>query len=185
MSTYVDASDVRVWLDGDAFRAPAGTALPANIFASTLAGWEPFGLIKAGFTITTSQQVTNLDGWNNTSGAPVRVKKDPPTSTIKLRSEQYSKATVATLLQGGSITDLGGGVYEHVRGTDENFGLILRVVDGTQQKAYFVAKGNLGTIPEEVMDGQDLEGWDLEVTPLLPDDGSKGLRKFTNWNPLA
>lgn len=184
MSTYVDASDVRVWLDGDAFRAPAGTALPADIFASTLAGWDAFGLIKAGFTVTTAQQVTPLDGWNNTSGAPVRTKKDPPQPTIKLRPEQYSKASAVTLLRGGSISSVGPN-YEWVTGTDENFGLIIRVVDGTSKKGYFVAKGTLGTIPEEVMDGADLEGWDLEVTPLLPDDSTPAVRKFTNFNPLV
>lgn len=185
MSNYVDASDVRLWLDGDAFRAPANTALPSNIFASTLSGWDAYGLIKAGFTVSTSQQVTDLTGFNNTSGVPVRQKKEPPTSTVKFRSMQYSKGAVATLLRGGSITDLGGGVYEHVAGTDENFALIIRVVDGTDQKAYFIANGTLGTIPEEVMDGADLEGWDLEITPLLPADNSKGIRKFTNTNPLA
>jgi hypothetical protein len=185
MSTYVDAADTRLWLDGDAFRAPAGTALPVDPFASSLAGWAAFGLIKAGFTVTTAQNITNLDGWNNTSGAPVRVKKEPPQPTIKMRPEQYSVATVLTLLRGGSITNVTGSIYEMVSGTDENFALLLRVIDGTDKKAYYVAKGTLNTIPEEVMDGQDLEGWDLEITPLLPDDGSKALRKFLNSNPLA
>lgn len=186
MSTYVDPSKVRLWLDGDAFRAPLGTALPSNIFATSLpAPWTAFGLIKAGFTVTTAQTVTPLTGWNNTSGGAVRLKKDPPQPSIKLRPEQYSVATCLTLLRGGSVVDLGSSNFEHVAGDEEQFEVILRVIDGTNRKGYYMAKGELGTIPEEVMDGQDLEGWDLEYTPLVPDDGSDAVRKFTNWNPLA
>lgn len=184
MSDYANAADARLWEDGDAFRAPANTALPTDIFASTLSGWDALGGIKAGFTITTDRDITDLDVWNNKSGAPYRRKKGPKKPTIKLRPVDYSKATAAILLQGGSIT-AGGGGFEWVQGDSDEFALIIRVYDGTEKKAYFIARGELNNIPEEVLNDDDIEGWDLEVGPLAPADGSDAIRRLTTSNPLA
>lgn len=187
MSTYADPSLARVWLDGDAFRAPAATALPADIFASSLTGWDAYGGIKAGFTVTTDREITDIDVWNNTSGSPYKRRKKTPSATIKFRPVDYSAATVMTLIRGGSVTEVGtdSGVFELVEGSDENFAFILRVLDGAQKKAYYINTCELLTIPEEVMGADDdVEGWDLELGPLAPSDGSKAVRKFLSVNPL-
>ncbi len=185
MSTYANSDKAHIWLDGDAFRAPAGTALPADIFASSLSGWSAFGGIKAGFTVTTSQDTTDVDIWNNESGAPYKRIKKPPSVSIKFRPVDYSVATVLTLLQGGSMTSAAGG-YEMVEGDSEEFAFVMRVVDGTDKKAYFVAKGELVNVPEETMGADDdVEGWDFEIGPLDPGNGTKAIRRFLNTNPLA
>lgn len=185
MSQYANSAKARVWLDGDAFRAPTATALPANIFATTLSGWSAFGGIKAGFNIATEREVTDIDVWNNRTGSPYKRRKQSPSTTIAFRPVDYSVATVLTLLRGGSVTAAGGG-FELVDGDDEEFAFIMRVVDGGDQKAYYVARGELLTIPEESMGAEDdVEGWDLEIGPLAPADGSHGIRRFLNANPLA
>ncbi|UKD55156.1 hypothetical protein L3Q65_46140 [Amycolatopsis sp. FU40] len=185
MSDYASPSKTRLWLDGDAFRAPAGTALPADIFASALAGWDAFGGIKAGFSRETSQDNTNLTIWNKKG--TYRQKKGEKTETIKLRPVDVSKATALTLLQGGSIaeTSTGSGIWEWIEGTDENFAFICRVQDGSEWKAFYLKKSTLANKPPETMDGEDLEGWDIEIIDLVPDDGSLSIRKFTSSNPLA
>lgn len=187
MSTFNDPSKALLWLDGDAFRAASGTTLPANPFAASLSGWTAFGGIKAGFQVETEQDRTPYTNWNNRSGAPDRIKKGFPIPTVKLRPTNYTVATVTTLLLGGSITETSGGsgVWEMVQGDEEFFALIIRVVDGAKQKAYYMEKGELGTLPSEVMDGDDIEGWDLEISPLAPPSGGKALRRYLSWNPLA
>ncbi len=191
MSTYADPSKARVWLDGDAFRAPAGTALPTDIFATTLpAAWLAFGGIKAGFKVTSDRDVNDIDVWNNTSGSPYKRRKLTPAVTIAFRPVDYSKATVLTLIRGGSVTEVGttgSGVFEMIEGNDENFAYIMRVVDGPAKKAYYVASCELLTIPEESIGeaDDDVEGWDIELGPLAPSDGTKAVRKFLNTNPLA
>lgn len=184
MSDYINADDARLWLDGDAFRAPANTAMPADIFASTLTGFDPLGGIKAGFTLTTDRDVTDLDIWNNKTGAPYRRKKGPKKPTLKLRPVDYSKATALVLLQGGSIA-AGGGGFEWTQGDEEQFAFITRVYDGTSKKAYFIANCELNNVPEEVLNDDDIEGWDLEIGPLAPADGTPAVRKITTSNPLA
>jgi hypothetical protein len=185
MSDYASPADARLWLDGDAFRAPAGTELPDDIFASALEGWDAFGGIKAGFSREPSQDNTPLPVWNKRG--TYRLKKGDKVETIKFRPVDYSKASALTLLTGGSIaeTSVGSNVFEWIEGDEEFFALIIRVVDGTEWKAYFLKKSELANKPTETMDGEDIEGWDLEIQDLVPDDGSKSIRKFTSSNPLA
>lgn len=188
MSNNVDAAKSRLWVDGDAFRAPAGTALPeTGLFtADTFTGFEPFGAIKAGFEVTTEQETSNLTAWN-AKGA-YRKKKEPPISSVALRPVDESAATVLTLLQGGSIaeTTVGSGVWEWIRGDDEEFALLLICRDpGFGSKAYFAERATLDTIPNEVINDDDLNGYDLVATFLEPTGGGMALRTFTDSNPLA
>ena len=187
MSNYADSSKAVVWLDGDGFRGAVNAAVPADPFASSIDGMDAFGGIKAGFTITPNQDVTDIDVWNNESGAPYYTTKKPPTYGIKFRPVDYSKATVLTLLRGGSIAETGvdSGIFEWTEGSDEEFSLLLRVVAGAKKKAYYIARCTLAAIPEEVMNDEDLEGWDMEFKPLAPTGGVKAVRRFTNDNPLA
>lgn len=189
MSDFADSSKARIWLDGDAFRAAAGTPLPADVFAETLTGWDAFGGIKAGFTISTEREVVDVDIWNNTSGAAYKRRKQPERPTIAMRAVDYSKATVLTLLRGGSITETvtDSGVFEMIAGDDEEFGVILRVVDGEEKKAYYIARAELITIPNEEMGNtdDDVEGFDFEIGPLAPAGGGKAIRRFLSSNPLV
>lgn len=188
MSTYANSDDARIWLDGDAFRAAAGTTLPVDPFAATLAGWEAFGGIKAGFVLTRERDVTEVDVWNNTSGAPYKRIKKSPTPTIAMRPVDNSKATALTLLRGGSIAEVGtdSGLFKWTDGDEEEFGLIIRVQDGDNWKAYYMPKCELANIPEENMGADDdVEGWDLEIGPLAPTGGGQAITKYTSYNPLA
>lgn len=182
MSNYANPAKSRIWLDGDGFRAAAGTALPADIYAASLAGWEPFGGIQAGFNVERTQANDKLSIWNKTG--TYRTKKGDEEGTFKFRPVDESKATVLTLLTGGSIAAAAGG-YEWIKGASETFALIIRVQDGVEWLAYFLKKAELGNIPTEVLNDEQLMGWDFEVTPLVPDDGSVSIRKFTKNNPLA
>lgn len=182
MSTYANPAKAFLPLDGDAFRAPAGTACPADIFATSLAGWDAYGGIKAGFTSETAQENTKLTIFNKEG--TYRNKKGQEEPTLKFRGVDQSKATALTLLRGGSITASNGG-YKWTFGKDENFALIIRVQDGAEWIAYYCQKSTLNTIPGETLDGEDLVGYDFEVVPLVPDDGSDDMIRITKSNPLA
>lgn len=182
MSNYADPSKSLLWRDGDAFRAPAGTALPADIFATTLVGWEAFGGIKAGFVVERPREVKKLTVWNK--DGTYRTSKGDEEGIIKMRPVDMSKATALTLLTGGSIV-AGAGGYELVEGDEEQFAYIARVIDGTKQKAYFMKKAELGNRPVETLNDEDLAGWDMEINALVPDDGSRFIRPFVKDNPLA
>lgn len=182
MSTYADPSKAFLPLDGDAFRAPAGTPVPADIFAASLAGWDAYGGIKAGFEVEETQENTPLRIWNRKG--IYRLKKGDEEGQIRFRPVDQSKATVLTNLRGGSITP-GAGGFEHIRGDEEQFAVIIRVQDGDEWIAYYAEKAEMDSIPVETMDGEDLLGYDLALVPLVPDSGGLPLRKWSKSNALA
>lgn len=182
MSNFANPAKSRLWMDGDAFRAPENTAIPTDIFASTLVGWDAFGGIKAGFNVSETEQVDKLTIWNKKG--TYRLKKGDSEGSIKFRPVDESKATALTRLRGGSVVASNGG-YEWTFGTDEQFAIIVRVVDGNEMTAYYAKSAELNAIPEDALDDSDLAGWDLDVVPLIPDDGSDPLRMWTKTNPLV
>lgn len=182
MSNFANPAKSRLWMDGDAFRAPENTAIPADIFATTLTGWDAFGGIKAGFNVTVTQQTDKLTIWNKKG--TYRLKKGTSEGSIKFRVVDESKATGLTRIRGGSISASNGG-YEWIVGDEEQFATIVRVYDGTEMTAYYAKKSELNTLPEDALDDSDVAGWDLEMVPLIPDDGSAELRMWTKTNPLV
>ncbi|ACU39448.1 hypothetical protein [Actinosynnema mirum] len=183
MSSYANPSLAFLALDGDAFRAPAGTPVPPDIFAPSLSGWVPYGGIKAGFTKQVEQQITDLYVWNKRE-APYRRKKDAKKPKILFRAVDQGPASALTVLRGGSIS-AGNGGHEWIEGDEEFFAFIFRVEDGDEAKAFYAQKAEAGPPPEEKYDGEDLDGWDFDLSPLIPDDGSKPLRRWTKSNPFA
>lgn len=188
MSSNTDASKSRLWVDGDAFRSPAGTAFPTvDLFtADTFTGWDAYGAIKAGFEVTKDQENTNLTVWNG-RGA-YRKKRGEKITNVALRPVDESKATLMTLLRGGSVaeTETGSGVFEYIASDDEEFALLLICRDpGFGSKAYYLERATLDNDPNEVINDDDLNGYDLVVTALEPDGGGKAIRTFADVNPLA
>jgi hypothetical protein len=182
MSDFADPSKANVWLDGDAFRAPAGTEIPADIFADSLAGWEAFGGIKAGFVLEQPRENTRLTVWNKKGTYRNRKGQEEP--IFRMRPVDMSKATALTLLVGGSITAANGG-FKWERGDEEEFAFIIRVEDGEDMKAYYCEKSELLNTPPENLNDEDIAGWDMEISPLVPDSGGKPVIPFTTSNPLA
>lgn len=189
MSNFVDATKTDFWFDGDAFRAPANTAVPADPFASTLSGWEPFGLVKAGFSLEQPAETKDFDGWNNRSGAPIYTQVKPPVPLLKFRSAQpRSRAASLTILRGGSIAETSGGsgIWKWTPGSEEFFALIVRVtsaISGNKQ-AYAMLNSKLLEIPTDDMNDDDLAGYDWQIRPLTPTSGL-AVQKYTSVNPLA
>ena len=104
MSKYADPNKAYVWLDGDAFRAPKGTPMPADPFAESLdAAWKPFGGIEAGFELTSEQSVQKKQVWNYRKSA-YKVTREPLTEGVKFRAVDNTEATLLTRAQGGKVT---------------------------------------------------------------------------------
>lgn len=183
MSNFADPSKTFLPLDGDAFRAPENTALPADIFAATLSGWDAYGAIKAGFVVDTTQENTKITVFNKTG--TYRNKKGQEENQLRFRPvDAKAKAVALTNVRGGSVSAAAGG-FEHIRGAEEQMSLIVRVQDGNEWIAYYCKSAELDTVPGETLDGEDLVGYDYVMIPLVPDDGSIPMRKFTKTNWIA
>lgn len=193
VSTTPDNSKAYVWQDGDAFRAPAGTALPAGAFgalplisgtAPNEVNWDPFGGIQAGFERTPDQETTKHRIFNYREAA-YAVSRGPLEQTTKFRAVDYSKASVLTVLSGGSITETapGSGIFEWLFGDGDEFAFLCLLAEPSNASAFrmgfYTPKATLATPPPQKIDGTSLDGWDLEIVSLAP------LVPITNINPLA
>lgn len=167
MSTHASPDKAFAWLDGDAFRAPSATPLPADPFAETLEGWDAYGGIEAGFALNAEQSVTKKKVFNYRQAA-YKVLRDPLDEGVTFRAVDNSKATKLTRAQGGKITIKNG--REHmVKGDGEDFALIIRLSDGEETALFYWRDGTLSAPPTRAaIDGQSIDGWEFAYTGLTP-----------------
>lgn len=192
MST-ADSSKAAVWLTGDGYRGPAGAVRPPDPFAAspqtgdaTPVVLTPFGGIKTGFANTPSQDTTDYTVWNYRD-APYLSEKGPRTDLFVFIAVDYSSATVATLLRGGTITETpaSSGLYVWTYGDDEDFSLLLRGVYKTKQRAFWIERATLNKPVPENLNADDIDGFEFEIKALAPASGGQPVEPITNWNPLA
>lgn len=181
MSTHADPDKAYVWLDGDGYRAPAGTAIPTDPFAtspvtSSLA-WDAYGGIEAGFELTPTRDTSPKRVWNRRL-APYKVIKSPTEERVKLRPVDYSVATVLTALQGGSISQVSSGLYQWNPGDDEEFAILLVLRDEAATQAFYSERVTLTTPPPRTFGKEDLDGFEIELLALQP------FVPLTSFNPL-
>lgn len=168
MSKFANPEHAYVWLDGDAFRAPAGTELPADVYADELKTWLPYGGIEAGFEETTEQSVTKLNVFNYRQSA-YKVGREPLVSGMKFRAVDNTEATLRTRAQGGTVTKDKAGNVILEKGIGEEFALLVRLDDGDDQMAWYSPRVTLsGPATRAAIDGKTIDGWDFEITALVP-----------------
>lgn len=193
MSTYVDGNQLVVWIDGDAFRGPANGTEPALPFAAAPVSGAvtllAFGAIKAGFTITPTQDKKEYDAWNNETGAVLLAVQGNTKTTIKFRCSQRSRAAELTNLRGGSVaeTSVGSGVYRTTKGSGEELSLLLQLKgsDGGRREAFWIPRCKLATDPEKNKNDDDLDGYEFEFDALAPSGGGQAVVPLDNWNIIA
>lgn len=189
MSTLADPNKAYAWQSGDAFRAPAGTALPTDPFidapvTGTGPGvlWTAFGGIEAGVEKTPKEDVKRLPVWNKRK-RPYKFLKGAREEQVKLRVVDFSKASVLTALRGGSIVQVGtGDVFQWIEGDDENFAFLWTLGEesdgGDDRIGFYIEEATLASPPpRSFKDG--LDGWELEIealTEIIP---------ISNFNPLV
>ncbi|MBF6515519.1 hypothetical protein IU421_14700 [Nocardia cyriacigeorgica] len=181
MSTHAAPEKAYVWLDGDAYRAKAGTGIPTDPFAaSPVTGsvtWDPYGGIEAGFELTPTRDVTPNRVWNRRL-APYKVIKSPSEERVKLRAVDFSVATALTTLQGGTISQLSPGVYRWNPGDDEDFALLLALRDESANQVFWSPSVTLTTPPPRTFGKEELDGFEFELLALEP------FVPLTSFNPL-
>lgn len=168
MSKFANPEHAYVWLDGDAFRAAAGTELPADVYADELKNWLPYGGIEAGFEETTEQNVTKLNVFNYRQSA-YKVGREPLVSGMKFRAVDNTEATLRTRAQGGTVTKDKAGNVILEKGIGEEFALLVRLDDGEDKMAWYSPRVTLsGPANRATIDGKTIDGWDFEITALIP-----------------
>lgn len=191
MSQHVDPDLSFVALDGDAFRAPEGTAIPAAaaVLGNLAPPWLPYGGVEAGLTLATEIDQNQKRIWNAPRGSVYRTIVRSEVKTITFRAVEHSEATVKTIQRGGTATEtaVGSGVFkwtENPSGNGDVFAFAFDVRDGDKHLRYFFHRVEISGVPQEVYSGEDIVGWDITLTVLANPDGETA-EKFSNFDPLV
>jgi hypothetical protein len=181
VSDHANPEKAYIWLDGDGFRAPAGTGIPTDPFGENpvTSGipWLAYGGIEAGFEVNATRDVNPKKVWNRRK-SPYKVIKSPTEERMKMRPVDYSPATVLTALQGGSISVLSPGVFQWNTGDDEDFAVLLQLRDEDDSQTFYSKRVTLTTPPPRTFGGEDLDGFEFELLALEP------FIPLTSFNPL-
>lgn len=199
MASKANSANAVKWITGDAFRGAANAVIPvATTDAAGLFGDAPtnaavpmlaFGGVRAGFNRTRNQDNTVEDIWNNDSGADYYVHKGKKSETIAFEATDIkAKATVLTMLLGGSIVEEGtaSGVFRWDEGEDEEFSILLQLrgADNVSKNSLWIPRCTLNTLPSDTMTGEQLASLPIELKPLAPTTG-KAVQRYSNYNPLT
>lgn len=167
MSDFANPEKAYAWLDGDAFRFPAGSEMPEDVYADKFDDGLPYGGIEAGFELTTEQSVTKKKVFNYRKSA-YKVLRDALDQGMKFRAVDNSEATLKTRLQGGTITKVGQNHVVEI-GVGEEFALLVRLDDGEDKTAFWCERVTLsGPATRAAIDGQSIDGWEFNITYLSP-----------------
>ena len=194
VSTIADNQKAYLWQDGDAWRAPKGTAIPSNLWTAdgdtplvtgTAPGvtWPAYGGVEAGFETTPDRELRKKFIFNKRE-QPYKYSKGPKSNKVKFRAVDFSPATVMTFLAGGSITETGtgSGIFQWEEGADETFAFIWRLGGEAaaleESVGFYIAECTLGALPGRKADGENLDGFDFELEALTP------IINLTSWDPL-
>lgn len=167
MSQHANPERAFVWIDGDAYRFPAGASMPEDPFAVTHSEGLAFGGIQAGFEHNLEQTVRKHDVWNYRQ-ATYAVSRDPLNEGFAFRAVDNTAATALTRAQGGTITKVGDR-FQLESGDGEEFGLLIVLSDGVDQEAHWSPRVTLDGPPTRTaVNGQDIDGWQFPITALAP-----------------
>ena len=183
MSKHASPETAFLWMDCDAFRAPAGSPRPdltgMELEDFSPEGMDAFGGMETGFGISSEGAATPKQVMNHRS-SPYKVSRAPKVDTVTFKGVDTSKAYLDTITQGGEILEYPDGTIEIKPGIAEEFALLLVVRDGTEAGAYWSDRVTLSTPPAEgAVDGDTLAGSEFSIIPLSP------LRKIYGSRPAA
>lgn len=177
MSKNANPALGRVWIDGDAYRAPAGTGLPTltswspeTVTTGTsddTVNWESYGGIEAGFDHKPEQKSNKLNIWNYQKGA-YDTYTDPRTDAMSFIAVDNSPATIKTRLRGGSIVKKNG-LYVEEFGDEEEISLLFLLRRGAKGRGIYVERARLADAPVlGRFTGKELDGWTFNFDLLTP-----------------
>jgi hypothetical protein len=183
--TAIDASEVRVGITGELFKAPLGTAAPTDSTTALPAAWKGLGYISEdGITESWDDSVDNIVAWQNAT--TVRSATTESTGTLALTLIQTRGMVLETFHRGSQVT----------QPTTGNFRLdvkpivadpscwVLEVIDGTKHLRIFCGNAEITERGDIVYANGEPVGYPITIT-VYPDSNGNLMQKFAddvNWS---
>lgn len=138
-----DTDNPRIWLEGDIYVAPVGSAAPTNTSTALAAGWEPLGLLSEdGLTETIADDVTDHYSWG---GILVRTTRSKHKRSFSVTVLEETAIVMGLWNPGSIMSGPTAGVTTtdvYVPGPDPR-AFVFEVVDGDITKRIYVPRGEV------------------------------------------
>jgi hypothetical protein len=159
-----DATEVRLGVTGNLWRAPALTPAPVDSMAALVSPWVNLGYTDDnGFTVISNVATTDILVWQ--SPYPAR-EKVVQSLEFKFKLAQDNEESVQLAFGGGSFDTAKkiytppspGEVYENAFCAD--------VIDGANTIRYYLARGIVSNVADIIHKGDEMIGYELTVKVL-------------------
>lgn len=186
-----DSGNVRVGYSGFAYYGAVGVSEPTGL-ANWGVGYTDLGYVtEDGLTESLDEDRTTFKAWGY--NAPVRTQTKNRTSTFKLTFMETSADTLSLYyaVDLSNMTSSGSGANQYLEFEDPNntepmyVALGLDVIDGDHHIRYLIPKAEITDRGDVVSKDDEVQGYEVTFTALLPDDGGAAITRRYGAVPLS
>lgn len=182
----LDATQVRVGITGQLYKAALGSTAPTDSTTALAAAYTGLGYVSdEGVTENWDDSVDNIVAWQNAT--TVRAATTESTATLGLMLIQTSAAVLTAFHRGSTITEPSAGNFRmDVKPTvNDPSAWVFDVLDGTKHLRIYVGNGEITERGEVMYANGEPIGYPITVT-CYPDVNQNLMVKFSDdvaWDP--
>lgn len=182
----LDATQVRVGITGQVYRAPLGSAAPTDATTALAAAYTGLGYVNEdGVTENWDDSVENIIAWQNAT--VVRSAVTESVGTLAFMLIQTNRAVLEAFHRGSTMTEPSAGNFridvKPITAAPATW--VLDVVDGAKHYRLFVPNGEVTERGEVMYANGEPIGYPMTVT-CYPDAAGTLMVKFSDdiaWDP--
>jgi hypothetical protein len=166
-----DTTNPRVWLNGDVYTSPVGTAAPTTVTAAWASPWSPVGLLSEdGLVESRSQTSTDFYAWG---GILIRTVRSKKTRSFKVTCLEDNDDVFGLVNPGSTAATATGLTTRTVKtpGSDiRAFG--IEIADGTTIKRRSIPRAEVVDVSDVTFADASVTGFELTVNVYPASDGT-------------
>ncbi|SFD14445.1 hypothetical protein [Streptomyces aidingensis] len=173
----LDATQVRVGITGEVYRAPAGTAAPTGPTTALDAAFEGLGYVSEdGVTEAHDDSVDNIVAWQGAT--VVRSAVTESVMTLAFTLIQTNTVTLETFHRGSTMTEPTPGVFKlEVKPPTADPGVwVLDVIDGDKHERIYLGNAEITERGELMYANGEPIGYPITITAYPDTDGNLAVK---------
>jgi hypothetical protein len=167
----LDATEVRLGVTGNLYKAPVGTAMPTDVTAALAVAWKELGYTETGPSMSVDASKEQFTPWQAVSPVREVVTSQMVTATFTLW--QRNAETLKLAWGGGTVTGTTTKIFTPPAvATVSEGAFVFEIVDGTVKDRYLIPRASISLAGEVSFAKDAVTGYEIELTFLQPATGS-------------
>jgi hypothetical protein len=167
----LDATEVRLGVTGNLYKAPIGTAMPSDTTTALAVAWKELGYTETGPSMSVDASKEQFTPWQAVSPVREVITSQMVTATFTLW--QRNAETLKLAWGGGTVTGTTTRVYTPPAVATVNEGaFVFEIVDGAIKDRYLIPRASISLAGDVSFAKDAVTGFEIELTFLQPATGS-------------